>query len=795
MIISMTDVAELAQVGGKAAALRRIIDKGFDVPAFLSVAPDAFNANGLKPEAKAQLLAALTTLGPGPYAARSSAVEEDGASHSHAGQFLSLLNLPADEVAEACAKVFKSGQLDSVKGYRDSRGLAGEGGGTAVMVQQMVDPRAAGVAFTADPVSGRRDRIVVSAIEGLGDQLVGGEEDGETYVIGKDGELLESPNGSALLGEDDIAALHDLAMRAEAECGAPQDIEWALEGARLYLLQSRPITTALIEPPVADETLTVFDNSNIVESYPGLVSPLTYSFAQYAYARVYRAFVKLLGVDQRRIASHAAVFDNMLARVDGRVYYNLVNWYRALALLPGFSINRAHMETMMGVGEPLPAEIAAGIGPMPVKGFGLVKEWLKVGRSAFLLIWEAFRLGSTRKDFYARLNSALAEPASTLDAMPLSELAREYRRIEADLLDRWDAPLINDFLCMIAFGASRKLLERWGGAAGLEVHNDIMIGQGDIVSAEPAQRIRHMGTMLIGHDALRGQLADGDGANLDSHPALVTEIESYLEKFADRCAEELKLESVTLDRDPTPLYRAIAGSTTVRPASHTSKRDGLDDLLAGKSVKRAIARGFVGWAKARVRDRENLRFERTRIFGRARHLFRATGRQFHAHGLIDDPDDIFLLTVQEVLGAIEGYAVTSDLRGLATLRRREMELAAKLPDPPERLTVRGAAAANQRSAAAPEVYDADDEAERTGTGCSVGVVTAVARVIRDPRTEALAKGEILVARHTDPGLDRRILECLCHRGRARQSVVALCNRCARTGHSVRGCPEGCDGLD
>ena len=88
--------------------------------------------------------------------------------------------------------------------------------------------------------------------------------------------------------------------------------------------------------PLADTTVTIFDNSNIVESYPGLVSPLTYSFAQYVYARVYRSFVALVGVDAASIRASGAVFENMLGRIDGRVYYNLVNWYRALALLPGF---------------------------------------------------------------------------------------------------------------------------------------------------------------------------------------------------------------------------------------------------------------------------------------------------------------------------------------------------------------------------------------------------------------------------------------------------------------------------
>ncbi|UXN73246.1 hypothetical protein N8D56_20200 [Devosia sp. A8/3-2] len=138
--------------------------------------------------------------------------------------------------------------------------------------------------------------------------------------------------------------------------GEPQDIEWAFEGQQLWLLQARPITTALREAPIADETLLVFDNSNIVESYPGLVSPLTYSFAQYAYSRVYRAFVRVVGVSQSTVRDNAAVFDNMLSRIDGRVYYNLGNWYRA-----GAAARLCHQSRLYGNHDGRQRTAAGGI--------------------------------------------------------------------------------------------------------------------------------------------------------------------------------------------------------------------------------------------------------------------------------------------------------------------------------------------------------------------------------------------------------------------------------------------------
>lgn len=736
-----------AQVGGKAAALMRLRAHGFDVPPFVTVIPGAFSDTASEAAMRDELMDLLPSIGPGPYAARSSAREEDGDSASHAGQFLSLLDLTAAELPDAARRVFESGGEASVATYRNSRGLQGAGGAPAVVVQQMVRARCAGVAFSADPVSGRRDRIMVSAIAGLGDRLVGGEEDGQRYLLARDnGAVLERPAEGPVLSPTDLAALHRLTLAVEAACGGPQDMEWAFEADRLFLLQARPITTALRPAPIVDDKLTVLDNSNIVESYPGLVSPLTFSFAQYAYARVYRVFVRIAGVPDSVVASYAAVFDNLLSRVHGRVYYNLGNWYRALSMLPGFASNRASMELMMGVGSPMPDELISAIGP-GAGGRSRLRAMLPV---AWRLLREALRLDGTIRTFYERVEAVLARPASQLDTMSLTALAAEYRRIESSLLDRWDAPLINDFLCMIAFGASRRMMERWAGAAGLALHSDVMIGQGDIVSAEPAQRIRAMGKMLGNNEALRQQLADGRDEGLAAHLELNAAVEAYLAKFADRCAEELKLESVTLDRDPAPLYRAIAAVSITHRDGEPARSDSAESLrrlFAGRPLRRAIAGWVLRIAKHRVRDRENLRFERTRIFGRGRRLFRAIGAQFYAQGLLENADDVLLLTVPEVLGAIEGFATTHDLNGLVVLRKRERDA----DDPGERVLVRGAVSVGMASSQPPVAAVQDDGRERQGTGCSAGIVTAVARVISDPRSQSIGRGEILVARHTDPG--------------------------------------------
>lgn len=726
-----------AQAGGKGASLARLAQLGFTPPPSFVIPADAFVEGQPQPGLEDAVSAALNAIGPGPYAVRSSGHAEDGADHSHAGQFETVLNVAAGDIISAAGKVWASGFGDTVTTYRAVKS-GGTAAAPAIVVQQMINARVSGVAFSADPVSGRRDCVVISAVEGLGDALVSGEVDGQTWIIT---DTITAPD-TPILSEAEARRVADMARQAETAFGRPQDIEWALDAQGLHILQSRPITTALRPTATADTTLTIFDNSNIVESYPGIVSPLTYSFAVHVYDRVYRSFVQLLGVNEAVIAKNSTVFGNMLGRVDGRVYYNLVNWYRALALLPGFSLNRAYMETMMGVDTPLPDEITGTIGPAPATGFAKVTEYGKLVGVAGRLIFAALRLPRTRRNFYARLNAALDSDLDLARANP-TELAAEYRRIESTLLDRWDAPLVNDFLCMIAFGASRNLLHKWLGDDGLLLHNDVMIGQGDIISAEPAQRIAKMGQIAAQHDI--------PASDIGTHPALAKDLASYLAKFGDRCTEELKLESIPLTQDPSQLLSAIAASAQRAPISHVAaSQPDWTAVFHGKPVKARLAKWIVSWAKARVRDRENLRFERTRLFGRARQVFLAIGREFAARDLIDTPRNVFHLTVSEIMGAIEGFGLSPNLRDIIDQRHREDAASTTRADPPERIEVRGPAIlpANTEHNA-PDLAETGDT--RRATGCSAGQVTAKARVIRDPRTQSLTPGDVLVARHTDPG--------------------------------------------
>jgi pyruvate,water dikinase len=155
-----------------------------------------------------------------------------------------------------------------------------------------------------------------------------------------------------------------------------------------------------------------------------------------------------------------------------------------------------------------------------------------------------------------------------------------------------------------------------------------------------------------------------------------------------------------------------------------------------------------------VRDRENLRFERTRVFAVVRRMFLALGGHLAAAGRIGTVRDVFYLTREEIFAHFDGAGVTADLAALVRLRRAEFEAYARGPAPPDRFETRGAPAdgrleAEGRGEPAAEARSVGDELR--GTGCCPGVVRARVRVVRDPRAALGLAGRILVAERTDPG--------------------------------------------
>jgi pyruvate,water dikinase len=248
-----------ALLGTKAANLARLAGIGFPVPAGVVVTPTA-EADWEQTCARLLQAAAELTQRQGQrFAVRSSGTAEDLAGASFAGQYETVLDVGLEELPEAVRQVVDSAASARVAAYRQAHpeagataatagGPSGSGSGMAVLVQVMVAAEAAGVAFTANPLTGERDEVVVSAVRGLGERLVSGEATGEQWVVRGEDAVCRHGREGAIAAEQALA-IATLARRVEHHFGSPQDIEWAIADGQLYLLQARPMTA--VPEPVA----------------------------------------------------------------------------------------------------------------------------------------------------------------------------------------------------------------------------------------------------------------------------------------------------------------------------------------------------------------------------------------------------------------------------------------------------------------------------------------------------------------------------------------------------------------
>lgn len=267
--VPLAEAGDEAEFGGKAASLARALGAGLPLPDGIALNPAMAHAvaQGDQQDALKTALSGMTGL----VAVRSSAIGEDSEGASFAGQHATCLGIPADApsydaIIAAVGEVWNSGFADHALNYRAGMG-ADESPRVAVVVQHLLNPDCAGVLFTRNPVDGRAERVA-EAVWGLGEALVAALVTPDTLRIAPDGTLIAYDEGDKTLairpvegggtvhediGEDRararcldeaaIAALNSLAARCEQVYGGPQDIEWAMQGGVLYLLQSRPITT------------------------------------------------------------------------------------------------------------------------------------------------------------------------------------------------------------------------------------------------------------------------------------------------------------------------------------------------------------------------------------------------------------------------------------------------------------------------------------------------------------------------------------------------------------------------
>ena len=296
--LSMADVAD---VGGKAASLGELLALGVRVPDGLVLTAGAPDGRG--PE----LRTAVRDLGSGPFAVRSSGIAEDGAERSFAGMYESALNVSADDVPAAVDRCLASALDARVAEYEPAAGAR-----MAVIVQRMVAPAAAGVALTADPINGDRSTCVVTAVRGLGERLVSGEASGDEWAVHDRGATARRQPERAINGNQAVEIANE-ARRIAIARGTPQDIEWAIDGQdRLWILQARPMTA--LPPDVSWDSPAPGAYTRMLRLGEWIGEPVTPLFESW-----------LLTAMEDRMH---ALFRELIGQIAPRPYHVVVNgWY------------------------------------------------------------------------------------------------------------------------------------------------------------------------------------------------------------------------------------------------------------------------------------------------------------------------------------------------------------------------------------------------------------------------------------------------------------------------------------
>ena len=771
--------ADLGRAGGKGASLARLARAGFPVPDGFHVTTDAyrgfvaggglreeilaaagevraddpatfeaaagrvaalFAAHEIPPEIGEAIVKAYGGLGDGaPVAVRSSATAEDLPELSFAGQQDSFLNVRgADALLDAVRRCWASLWTARAIGYRARHGVPAEDVALAVVVQRMVPADAAGVVFTADPVTGARDRVVINAAWGLGEAVVGGRVTADTVVLDRAGAVVERHVGDKrvmtvagdggtrelpvppesrtrpVLDPARAAALARLAVRIEEEYGTPMDVEWAARDGELFVVQARPITVAPAEEwndSLAGDFL--WTNANLGEAIPDVMTPCTWS--------VVRRFMSWA------MATGSAPGLLTYGNIGGRFYLNLS---MQATLAGAFGVSRGRYASLTReVFGALPPGVE--IPPAPVSRLRALRTLIPVAAGVVR------RVRANKR----RLPAFLATVPERCDALR-ERIARTDDPAELAAVWRAEAePLLRAASRMLeaagrqdggALVFTRRRLERLAGPADVNaLTSGLHSAGGSLESLGP----------LLGLDRLaRGEI---DAAE-------------YARRYGHRDAHEFELSAPRPAEDPEWISRRLAWlresgqDVPALLAAQEAAREEAWRRLGRRHPRRvaALRRRVERWA-ASARARELARSEVIRVFWVVRALVLRAGE------LTGQGDAVFFLTIDEILDLLGGDRA---VLGAVPARRAAYERYRSLPPYPTLIRgrfdpVRWAADPDRRG----DLYVEHGGAAPAGGAISgfpgaAGVVEGTVRVIASPDDgDRLRPGDVLVTTVTNIG--------------------------------------------
>ncbi|WP_431971794.1 PEP/pyruvate-binding domain-containing protein [Nocardia sp. bgisy134] len=821
----------IARFGAKAANLGRLLAAGYRVPPFAVVTTEACaeilapTADGiadllgtldhtdpaslrsvsaavrglilgvsLPDQVAAELDAAIAEWSDGPVrlAVRSSVSGEDSATDSFAGQLDTVLNVAPSDVPRAILEVLASAYSERSLFYRAHRGLDNGGVDCAVLVQVLVDSAVSGVVFSCNPQTGDPAESVVSAALGLGEGVVAGTVECDTYFVdnasgavvsrtvvdkrsrvvadsGSGTAVAEIAGGSAepALTDERIVELARTAGALAEAFGGPQDVEWAYDAdGTLFLLQARPVTATGARE-------TIFDNVNVAESYPGLSSPLTFSILRAAYEQVFRACHRDFGATGAIVDRNAAsLYPYLVGTAHGRIYYNISNWYRLFLQIPGMEFAIEGWEAALNIENRYQRPAAPKRGVARLRMYALRVRVFAIIASGWVRLPQRLRAFFTElAAFTADLDRRLSPDTPERERDP-EALLQWMERCLHELVPAYSVQIFNDFLAQQLFHVVGLLLEGQGlePTEAITLRNELFCGEEGVDSVDPVRSALAL-TATIRDDAALRALFEGP---LDAHAVWKTLEQrefaafraAYLRHialFGDRTVDELKLETDPLGEHPerlVPMLRNyLRGGQNIdemaaREKAIRREAEATAATLFRDSFPRRVAfRLALSRAREHVKQRENMRLGRSRSFGLVKRVFREFGKQMHGAGLLNDPRDIFWLTYEEIAALTRGTAVDTDAARIVATRKADHERwrAVELPT---RIVTTGIAAATIDDPAFDTPNPAVDATAQTvlrGIGCAPGRVEAPALVLGTPDPEVEIDGQILVASTTDPG--------------------------------------------
>ncbi len=765
LTISLAEIGieALPLVGGKAAQLGVMLRGGLPVPPGFCVTTTAFH-RGLDSALESEIISAYEALGSGPVAVRSSATAEDLPEASFAGQQDTFLNVSgAEDVLEAVRACWKSLFTERAVAYRRDQSIPEKNLAMAVMIQQMVAAEAAGVLFTLNPVTGATDELVVEAARGLGDQVVSARVTPDRYRLRRRAphEVIEMEGQAtaSLLSANRLSELAHLGLAAERLLGRAADIEWALAGDRIYLLQARAVTAAGPRLPVVHfgsrwnakhcrGRLTIWSNLNVRETMPYPHMPFSWSFWNYL---VFPSFARFVGFHQPDEDSEEA--PSFADLVDGRVYFN-INVMAGLLPMP-VALQIRLWRVLDAEAAGIFAELFQTGGLRPARGRGSLRRMLR---------YLCYMRGIVRKsspDYAWRELRSCQEEVASFGKIDLQILNDEQILALARYFATQNIPRSIEVLGAALFAAPvipilSEILPRWGHAEALP---RLLSGLGGNPTMETALALWDLAesagsevrAVFANHPITRIPELLGES---EAGREFLARLGDFLKAHGHRAVREYDFSCPRWRDDPTFVYEILwnylshpAGQPTPREhyerqvREHEEAKAYVNSSLARRPLRRRLFRWLIRILEERVPLREAPKFYTLMGMAHVRDLYLKVGSRMVARGLLEKPEDFFFLSIPEIERIAEGKLGAAWVREQIPLRRREFAQHLRANPP---LVV--------RSDGKPAVKPTVGGDVLQGTPVSWGTARGPARILLDPGDGALLhKGEILVAPFTDPG--------------------------------------------